>query len=109
MNYTLGNYTKLRNENIKLKRRIIWLANSCYVPNSLKLLYIQKYLTIYKNNACDIEDYLNYIYIYNYICNDTQVIPNYETKLQIHNDIQEHTEFLSTFNLSEPLTSSYYT
>ena len=107
MNYKLDNYNILRNENIKLKNRIIWLSNSCLVPNILKRLYIHKYLTVYKNNACHIEDYLNYIYVYNYICSDTQVIPSYETKLQMHNDIKEHTEFLSIFNLAEPLTSSY--
>jgi hypothetical protein len=108
MNYTLDNYNTLRNENIKLKHRIIWLSNSCLVPNTLKRLYIEKYLTTYKNNACEIEDYINYIYIYKYICSDTRVIPSYELKIQMNDDIIEHSNFLSLFNLAEPLTASYY-
>jgi hypothetical protein len=107
MNYTLDNYNTLRNRNIKLQRRIIRLSNSCILPNILKSVYIKKYLSIYKNNACHIEDYVNYIYIYKYTCNDTGVIPSFEVKLQMNNDIIEYSNFLSLFNLDEPLTSSY--
>ena len=107
MNYTLNNYNRLRSQNIKLRYRIIWLINSCLIPNILKTIYIEKYLTIYKNNSCYIEDYINYIYIYKYTCSDTGVIPSYEVKIQMHNDIKEHTNFLASFNLAEPLINSY--
>jgi hypothetical protein len=108
MNYTLDNYNKLRYENINLKSRIIKIHNCCIIPNMLKSIYIQKYLTIFKNNSYEIEEYLNYIYLYYYICNDTYIMPSLEIKLQIHNDIKDNSEFLSTFNLNEPLIQSNY-
>ena len=35
-------------------------------------------------------------------------MPSLEIKVQMHNDIKDNSEFLSTFNLNEPLIHSNY-